>query len=210
MSKIEQVKHQAVRLMAEKGFEAMSLRRLAAALGVRSGSVYTHYPSKGQLLLDVYCDYLEDLLSTWLEQRNQLIASSLKLQRFVSIYVGFQYARAEESRIVRLDFRSLDDDGQLQVNELKAQYRAELESILCQGRQRGVFHFVDLHATQLAIFSVMQGVCAESSLSESEALDVCLNAVRNLTGVPASSGARTHGELRVRGKVAAALMVSRA
>lgn len=209
MSKIEEVKRQAVCLMAEKGFEAMSLRRLAAALGIRSGSVYTHYSSKAQLLLDVYCDYLDDLHSAWMEQRDQLIDSPQTLQRFVSVYVGFHYARAQESRVVRLDFRSLDDAGQLQVDELKAQYQAELGCILRQGEQRGVFRFANLQVTQLAILAVMQGLCAEQSLSESEALDACCNAVRSLAGIPAASCARSHGELRVSGKVAAALMASR-
>ncbi len=209
MSKVEEVKRQAVCLMAEKGFEAMSLRRLAAASGMRSGSVYAHYSTKAQLLLDVYCDYLDDLLSVWMERRHQPIGSPQALQGFVSVYVGFHYARAQESRIVRLDFRSLDEVGQLQVNELKAQYQAELGSILRQGELRGVFRFADLQATQLAILAVMQGLCAEPSLSEPEALEACINAVCSLVGMPAASCARSHGELRVSGKVAAALMASR-
>src|SRR6218665_2311033 len=181
MSKVEEVKRQALRLMADKGFEAMSLRQLAAALGARSGSVYTHYQSKTQLLLDVHCDYLEDLLSVWLEQRHQLLDSASLLQRFVTVYVRFHYAHPSESRIVQLDHRSLDEAGRQQVDELNTQYHAELDSLLQRGEQRGVFRFADLRGTRLAILAVLQGVCA-AGLSESLALEVCLDNVHSLVG----------------------------
>lgn len=209
MSKLEEVKRQAVRLMAHKGFEAMSLRQLAAALGVRPGSVYTHYRSKGQLLVDVHCDFLEDLLSTWLEQRHQLIDSVQMLQRFVSVYVSFHYARPAESRVVQLDFRSLDSEGRTQVCELIAQYEAELEAILRTGEQRGVFQFADLYGTRLAIFCVLQGVCADELWPEARALDVCLRSVFSLAGLVLPSKTRHHGDLRVDGRVAAALLEAR-
>ncbi|SEE40665.1 TetR/AcrR family transcriptional regulator [Pseudomonas migulae] len=204
MSKVEEVKRQAVRLMAVKGFEAMSLRQLAAALGVRPGSVYSHYESKGQLLLDVHCEFLEDLLSTWLEQRQKHFDSVRMLQRFVSVYVSFHYAKRAESRIVQLDFRSLDEAGRVQVGELRAQYDAELKMILQTGEQQGVFQFADLHDTHLALFCVMQGVCA-SETPEARALEVCLSSISRLVGIPPQSRSRLHGELRVTGRIAAAI-----
>ncbi|MEK1940277.1 MAG: TetR/AcrR family transcriptional regulator [Pseudomonas sp.] len=209
MSKVEEVKRQAIRLMADKGFEAMSLRQLATALGVRSGSVYTHYRSKGQLLVDVHCDYLEDLLSQWMEQRHQLFDSVQMLRRFVSVYVNFHYARPAESRIVQLDFRSLEGEGRTQVCELKAQYEAELEAILQTGEQRGVFQFADLYGTRLAIFCVLQGICADQVWPESRALEVCLSSVTSLAGISLPAKARHHADLRVQGRVAAALMAAR-
>ncbi|WP_153044829.1 MULTISPECIES: TetR/AcrR family transcriptional regulator [Pseudomonas] len=205
MSRVEEVKRQAVRLMADKGFEAMSLRQLAAALGVRSGSVYTHYESKGQLLLDVHCEFLEDLLSIWLEQRPKRLDSVRMLQRFVSVYVSFHYARRAESRIVQLDFRSLDEAGRAQVSELRSQYDAELETILQTGEQRGFFQFEDLRNTCLAMFCVLQGVCAGEALPEARALEVCLSSISRLAGIPAPPQSRLHGELYVTGRVATAL-----
>jgi len=205
MSKVEEIKRQAVRLMADKGFEAMSLRQLAAALGVHSGSVYHHYESKGQLLLDVHCEFLENLLSTWLEQRHKRFDSVRMLQRFVSVYVSFHYARRAESRIVQLDFRSLDEAGRAQVSELRTQYDAELKTILQTGEQRGVFQFADLQNTHLAMFCVMQGVCAGETLPEVRALEVCLSSISRLAGIPPQSQSRLHGELRVTGRIAAAI-----
>jgi AcrR family transcriptional regulator len=187
MSRVDEIKRQAVRLIADKGFEAMSLRQLAAAVGMQSGSIYTHYQSKGQLLLDLYCDYLEDLMSVWLERRTRhRHGMQKKLLSFVAVYVGFCHTRVEESRIVQLDFRSLDEQGKAQVSALRAQYEAELESILRQGMLAGVFQFCDLQVLQLAILSVMQGFCAVGCAAgpgaEARTFDACAAIILRLVG----------------------------
>ncbi len=50
MAKAEEIKSRAIRLMAEKGYGAVSLRQLADAAGLQPGSFYAHYRSKAQLL----------------------------------------------------------------------------------------------------------------------------------------------------------------
>jgi AcrR family transcriptional regulator len=45
-------------LFAEKGFEGASIREIAAASGVLSGSLYYHFPSKEELLFTVHQESL--------------------------------------------------------------------------------------------------------------------------------------------------------
>ena len=46
----------AAALFAERGYHAASTRELAAAVGMLPGSIYYHFPSKGDLLLAVYAE----------------------------------------------------------------------------------------------------------------------------------------------------------
>lgn len=164
MNRVEEIKQQAIRLMADKGFEAMSLRQLAAAVGMRSGSIYTHYQSKSQLLQDVCCDYQDELMATWLLQRKRgCPASEEMLLRFAAVYLGFCHAREAESRVVNLDFRSLEEPGRSQVAQLRQRHEAELEGILLQGSRAGAFLLGDPRLTLLGVLALLHGFAAMPS-----------------------------------------------
>lgn len=196
MKRIDEVKRHAVCLMAQKGFEAMSLRQLAASLGMSSGAIYSHYESKAQLLVEVYCDYLEGLLSAWAQHRNPQMDRTSMLQSFVRIYVDFHFSRPAESVIVQLDFRSLGLADQKKVEELKDNYQAELEAILQRNSSRGVSQIADRRDSSVAILCVLQGVCSNPALTESSALGICLRSVARLVGWRSLNKPQAHDDPR--------------
>jgi AcrR family transcriptional regulator len=53
----------AARLFAEKGVAATTVREIADSVGVLSGSLYHHFPSKGAIADEVVHGYLRDLLA---------------------------------------------------------------------------------------------------------------------------------------------------
>jgi len=190
MHKSEEIKAQAVSLMAERGFEAISLRQLAAAVGVRPGSIYTHYQSKAELLCEVCCDYLEDLLATWQERRKRRRQGARQqLLAFVAVHITFARAHPQESRIVRLDTRSLDEADKALVDELRRQYEAELESILSRGKQENVFQMADVQIAKLGVLYLLQGFAAEdggvAGMTEARAIASCTASVLQVVGVSA-------------------------
>jgi AcrR family transcriptional regulator len=46
----------AARVFRQKGYGITTMRDIAAATGMMAGSIYYHYPSKGDLLLAVYAE----------------------------------------------------------------------------------------------------------------------------------------------------------
>ncbi|MCY1283177.1 Bacterial regulatory protein, tetR family [compost metagenome] len=185
MTKVEEIKRQAISLMAEKSFDGVSLRQLAEAVGIQPGSIYAHYQSKHQLLLELFCDYQEDLLSAWMEQ-GRCRDPQQALLSFVAVYVQFHLGRASESRIVQLDFRSLDSQGKAVVCSLKAQYEAELEAILSKGISAGVFRLTHAGTARVGILCLLQGICsADCELARgdpSAVFEVCAAATLRLVG----------------------------
>jgi AcrR family transcriptional regulator len=57
----------AARLFAQKGVEATTVREIARDVGVLSGSLYHHFPSKDAIAFEVVHNYLSDLLSAYRE-----------------------------------------------------------------------------------------------------------------------------------------------
>ena len=49
-------------LIFEHGYAAMSLRQLAAEVGIQSGSLYNHISTKQELLFDLVRDHINELL----------------------------------------------------------------------------------------------------------------------------------------------------
>ena len=47
-------------LFSKKGYDSVSLREIAEEVGIKKSSIYTHYPSKEAILMDIF-EYFTDL-----------------------------------------------------------------------------------------------------------------------------------------------------
>jgi len=52
---------------AEKGAKATTMRQIAAAAGMKAGSIYHHFSSKDEMLVAILGDYLDDLNQSYRE-----------------------------------------------------------------------------------------------------------------------------------------------
>jgi AcrR family transcriptional regulator len=54
------IKETALHFFAEKGYEATSLSEIASAVGIKTPSIYGHFQSKEQLMLEIWEDLVDD------------------------------------------------------------------------------------------------------------------------------------------------------
>jgi len=59
------VREAALRLFARHGYAAVSMRKIAAEVGVQAGALYNYTPDKQTLLFDLMRSHMEDLLAAW-------------------------------------------------------------------------------------------------------------------------------------------------
>jgi len=59
----QEVRQAALRLFAEQGYAAVSMRQIAREVGVQVGALYLYTPDKQSLLADMMIDHLEALLA---------------------------------------------------------------------------------------------------------------------------------------------------
>lgn len=62
-SKRETVLNKAAELIARQGFDGTSMRDIAAAVDMLPGSLYYHFPSKEDLLIDIHQRVVDDMLA---------------------------------------------------------------------------------------------------------------------------------------------------
>ena len=52
-------------LIARHGYEAVSMRQLAAEVGVQAAALYRYFPTKEDLLFTLMREHMEELLAAW-------------------------------------------------------------------------------------------------------------------------------------------------
>jgi len=59
------IREAAVRLIARRGFEAVSMRLLAAEVGVQAAALYRYFPNKEELLFSLMREHMRGLTAAW-------------------------------------------------------------------------------------------------------------------------------------------------
>ncbi len=156
MSRIDEIRNNAIELIALHGFGAVSLRQLAKSCGLQVGSFYAYYRSKDDLLQDLIASYLEDLQQSWQESSVNRVDPVRTLADFVAHHLEFQSTRRAESLIASMDLRNLPEPGRRQIIAMKACYERELKSILTSGERLGLFNQDAMTST--VILSMLTGL----------------------------------------------------
>ena len=156
---LEAIRRAGLRLIYEHGYEGMSLRQLAAEVGITPGSLYNHIDTKQDLLFELVKHHMEQVLQE-LDTALAGIDDPLdRLRAFVAFHVNYHMVRKKEIFVVNFELRSLDADNYSTIVEMRRAYETRLGDILEQGTALGVFVCGDVRVATFAILAMLTGVC---------------------------------------------------
>jgi AcrR family transcriptional regulator len=155
---VKLIRRAAVDLIAEHGFEAMSLRQLADKVGLTAGSLYNHIGSKQELLSGLLLAVMEDLLAAVASQVLILPNPVSQLKAFIQLHMGFHIDRKNDVLIATTELRSLTPEHYRAIIKLRNRYEAILSRILRRGSARRLFKVSDTKIAALAIIPMLTGV----------------------------------------------------
>ncbi|NLH79349.1 MAG: TetR/AcrR family transcriptional regulator [Phyllobacteriaceae bacterium] len=182
----EAIRAAGTRLIWRHGFEAMSLRRLAAEVGVQPGSLYNHFETKQALLFDIVRSHMETLTTRLDEALVGHVAPRDRLIAFAAFHSSYHMTRRMQVYVANSELRSLDPENRAAVVDLRRAYERRLEEILRAGRDAGLFRVDDLKITTFALISMMTGICEwyrpEGRLSEAELVRLHVDMVLRAVG----------------------------
>ena len=147
------VRAAALRLFARDGYAAVSMRQIAAEVGVQAGALYRYTPDKQSLLFELMQVHMEELLSAWAE----VAAEGTGLERldsFVRFHIHHHMDRVDAVFISYMELRNLTAENFAVIEGLRADYERILERIL---RDCGVTQD-DGKMTTLAVLAMLTGV----------------------------------------------------
>ena len=159
-------------LIYKHGYEAMSLRQLAAEVGIQQGSLYNHIRTKQDLLFDLIMVHMDDLFREFDDCVPADGAAIDRLKAFVRFHVGYHVNRKEEVFICYSELRSLEPENFRTICGLRQDYERKLTRILEDGVAEGSFMPIDMKVAAYGILSMLSGICTwfhpEGRLSRDE------------------------------------------
>lgn len=151
------IRDAALRLFARHGFAAVSMRQIAAEVGVQAGALYLYTPDKETLLFDLLRSHMDDLIAEWLVV-DPGGGPEDRLEAFVRFHIRFNLERAEAVFLSYMELRNLGAENFATIEALRRDYETRLEVILREGAATGVFGLQDAKIAAYAIIAMLTGV----------------------------------------------------
>ena len=147
----------AVRLFAERGYSAVSMRELAEAVGMRQGGIYNHFPSKQALLADLMATHMERLLVTLDDALDPAGTPRDRLAAFVQNHMAFHLDHPDDVFLAYMEIRSLEPENRKTIIALRNTYEHALREILSEGVTLGEFDIADVAVHARMLLAMMTG-----------------------------------------------------
>ena len=150
------IKQAALVLFARYGFAAVTMRQIAANVGVQAGAIYNYTPDKQNLLFDLLHGHMVDLLSKWaveLVPKNPIAA----LDHFVAFHLDFHIKRPELVFISYMELRNLSEENFNAIVEQRRIYEKIIYNLILSGVVSGDFLVPDPKITSLALIALLTG-----------------------------------------------------
>jgi AcrR family transcriptional regulator len=155
---MEAIRKSGLRLIFEHGYAAMSLRQLAAEVGIQSGSLYNHISTKQELLFELIRDHINELLRQLDRALQGKTRPVDKLRAFTEFHVTYHMNRKREVFIANSELRSLEPKNYAAIVALRGAYERRLAEILSEGVAAGEFEVVDAQVATFAILALLTGL----------------------------------------------------
>jgi len=147
-----------VQLIAQHGYEAVSLRMLAKEVGIQAGSLYNYISNKQQFLFDLLASIIRDLLEEMTQALEGLTDPSERMRVFIRLHIDFHTRRKEEVFIGNMELRSLTPENADAIRQMRDEYEGILRAIIRDGCEVGQFRCTDPAIVKLAIITMLTAI----------------------------------------------------
>jgi AcrR family transcriptional regulator len=153
------IRKSGLRLIYQHGYEALTLRELAADVGILSGSLYNHIKTKQDLLFTLVRDHMTDLLANLDSALAGHDDPTDALAAFVRLHVTYHMERRYEVYIANSELRSLEPANRAAIVAMRQAYEARLIEILERGVAARRFRLENTRVGAFAIIAMLTGIC---------------------------------------------------
>lgn len=151
----EAIRQAAIQLFYQHGYEATSLREIAAKVGIRVGSLYNHISGKDELLTSIMVGIMDDLLAA---QRAELRLHKddplACLRALIDTHIRFHAERAQEVFIGNSELRSLPPKEHRRVVAKRDQYEKVIRGIIETLSEKGIADVTDPRLQSYTIVAI--------------------------------------------------------
>ena len=141
------------RLFAERGYRAVSIEDLGAAVGVSGPALYKHFASKEQMLIELLTGASRRLLDGFDTTVSENTSDLQTLRSLIDFHLDFALSERDVIRMQDRELANLPPDANHDVRELQRRYLDGWQQIV--SRIRPALAPADLEVRMHALFGVL-------------------------------------------------------
>lgn len=156
--RVDQVLETATRLFTRRGYDAASVRDIAAELAIRPSSLYHHFPGKQYILFAICFGMQSDFNAAVMPLFHNGKGPAETIQDVIREHIRFSLAHREAVLVNIRERRSLPANLLARVNALRRQYRDAVIAVIEAGRRKQVFLVDDPKLAAMAVIDMVNGL----------------------------------------------------
>lgn len=125
----DRIESVAARLFHQQGYQATTMRELAAGVGIKAGSLYNHFSSKQELFFRICYDTMCDMEAAVMAEMSGVEGPEARLRAFVRAHTRYCIVERYRARVAD-DLRNLEPGNLEQVLEMRDRYELVLREVL--------------------------------------------------------------------------------
>lgn len=158
MSRADEIREIAARLFYRQSYNAVGMRMIAEAAGVRPASLYHHFTSKEELLYDIVLEVTKDFIDDHLPLLEADGDPPTRLMRLVELHIEYFWRHRYAMSVGLREIRNLTEEHYTEVQEVRVRYQHGIQQFIADGVASGHFRCDDPQLTGLALLDMMNGV----------------------------------------------------
>lgn len=142
----------------ERGFHGASMKELADDAGLRSATIYYHFPNKEAMLVEIMGSTLVELTEVVREAVAAHADPVAALDAAVTAHILFHVERHREVFLCDAELRALGPDARTEIVGLRDDYEEIFRSTLRAGHEREVLVVPDVDLVARSLLASCSGV----------------------------------------------------
>ncbi|MRG88387.1 TetR/AcrR family transcriptional regulator [Salinibacillus xinjiangensis] len=138
--KYKQIIDAAVEVIAENGYHASQVSKIAKKAGVADGTIYLYFQNKEDILVSVFQEKMGQFIERIKDDIAKKSNANEKLYSLIEMHFRQLAVDHHLAVVTQLELRQSKKDLRLQINEVLKGYIAIIDEILHEGVEEGLYH----------------------------------------------------------------------
>jgi len=155
----EILKRVSIDLFYKKGYFATSISDIARAAGIQKSSIYYHYATKEDILLDILRSTLADLIVTIERVLETTAGSENRMRQAILAHTLFHLDRQKEVIISDSELRGLRAENYKDIIKMRDEYEHRFQALIKDGMSDHIFQNGDFKIISYAVITMCTAPC---------------------------------------------------
>lgn len=158
VSRSDEILAVAAQLFYQHGYNAVGMRMIADAAGVRPASIYHHFASKQEMLYNLTLEVTRDFIDEHLLILSGDGHPADRFERLVSLHIQYFWAHRFSMSVGLREMRNLSPENFAEVRQVRLRYQHGIRDFIAAGVASGAFVCEDPQLVGLAVLDMINGV----------------------------------------------------